>query len=56
VVEIFLMTFLMVILFTSFQYPSGITLKKIGLKNIPLKFGSVTAAASAFLPYRAITS
>jgi hypothetical protein len=32
--EDLLVTFLMVIPFTSFQYPSGITLKKVRLKNI----------------------
>jgi hypothetical protein len=44
----------MVIPFTSFQHPSGIALKKIRLKNIPLEFCSEAAAAPAFLNLRAV--
>jgi len=42
-------TFLMVITFTSFQYPSGITLKKVRLENIPLELSSIPAASPAFI-------
>jgi hypothetical protein len=54
--ENFLVTFLILILFTSFQHPSGITLKKIRLKDIPVEFGSKTATAPAFLDLRAVAS
>jgi hypothetical protein len=37
----------MVILLTSLQNLSGITLKEIGLKKIVLNFGPVTASPSA---------
>jgi hypothetical protein len=46
--ENFLVTFLIVIPFTSFQHSSGITLKKIRLKNIPLEFSSKPATTPAF--------
>jgi hypothetical protein len=52
--ENFLVTFLIVIPFTSFQHPSGITLKKIRLKNIPLESSSKTATAPAFLDLGAV--
>jgi hypothetical protein len=45
----------MLIHFTSLQHPSGITLKKIRLKNIPLEFSSKTASAPAFFNLGAVT-
>jgi hypothetical protein len=52
--ENFLVTFLIVIPFTSFQDPSGITLKKIRLKKIPLELSSKTTTAPAFFNLRAV--
>ena len=49
VVDNFLVIFLIVMEFTSFQYPSGITLNEIGLEKPAVIPGSVTAAAFAFL-------
>jgi hypothetical protein len=45
----------MLIHFTSLQHPSGITLKKIRLKKIPLEFCSKTAPAPAFLNLGTVT-
>jgi hypothetical protein len=53
--ENFLVTFLILIPFTPFQHPSGITLKKIRLKNIPLELSSKTAPAPAFFNLGAVT-
>jgi hypothetical protein len=54
IAENFLVTFLILISFTSLHYPSGITLKKVRLENIPLEFGSITASAPAFSQNRAV--
>jgi hypothetical protein len=54
VVESFLATFLIVMSLTSFQYPSAVTLKEIGLKQISVKFGSKSASTPAFFLYPAV--
>jgi hypothetical protein len=39
----------MVITFTSFQNPSGITLKKVRFEDIPTELGSISAPPPAFI-------
>jgi hypothetical protein len=53
--ENLLVAFLIFIPFTSFQHPSGITLKKIRLKNIPLELRSKPTSTPAFLNLGAVT-
>jgi hypothetical protein len=54
--ENFLATFLIVMFFTSFQHPSGIALKWIGLKQAPMNFGSITAPPSALFDLHAVAT
>jgi hypothetical protein len=54
--EKFLATFLIVMIFTSFQNPSGIALKWIGLKKISMNFGSITATPPARFDLRAVAT
>jgi len=44
----------MVIFFTSFQNAASVTLKKIRLKDVSVKFGPVSASALAFFDARAV--
>ena len=53
--ENLLATFLIVIHFTPFPFATGVTLKKIRIENIPLKFGSITTSTPAFLYHGAVT-
>jgi hypothetical protein len=45
--ENFLTTFLIVILLTSLQNPSGVTLKRVRLQQPPMNLGSITAPSPA---------